>query len=930
MPPRRVQPKPAARTAAAAHHQGADGPPAKGTNRYLPPHEADLFRQVLTLYESKENRKGLKVVDEILAKYPDHGESLCMRGIFLHSLGRKTEGYELVERGTKNDLESHIVWHVYALMRRADKQFDEALACYKKACAIEENSLNLLSDLSTLTIHLRHYDDYVGVRLSILKSQPRMRRNWLALAVAQFLARQYAAASKTLTAYEDMLREVPEGDVEMGECLLFHAQVLEEAGELEKCLEFLGEKSGQITNKTEYGVQRARLLLALNRTEPAIWAWETLLEENPESREYIRAMVQAKGASCDAQTPEDRAKAVKVLDELADKYPRSLSIRRLALDLAPASSAEFRTKTSAYLLTALRKGIPSLFADVKALYKLPDGEGAEKARVVGEIVQKFREELEEKGAVVTDEQGDDDSLDSPSTYLWTLYFLASHHSHPLNPASSQTLALETLAIAEQHTPSLPELSMLRARIHKRAGDPVAAAAAMEHARSLDGQDRFLNSKAAKYAIRAGDCEGAEKTVGLFTKKDAPSPLEDLVEMQCLWFLQEEGDAYAQKEDYGRALRRYHQIYDIFQEVEEDQYDFHSYCMRKSTFKAYIEMLRFEDKLRDHPRFAAAAEGAIAIYLRMFDEPEAFPEQAAAPLANGEAEDKKEETKEEAKKEEQKEAAPAAKSKKDKKKGKKAAAAPPPAAAAAAAPEEPEEEEPAPPLYYVDSDPTGSSHLATGRSAPLAEARKFLTHLERIRPTDVRTQVLAAQVAIREGKLLLALKAIRSARALMPDEPALVSLGARFKLALEKAQERNEAVKTVLDEGVVELFGAQDASLAAWVDEQLQRFGAGENGAEYLLQAAKAKKLAGAQDGEVAALLEQLAKREDLRTSVEQSTAALALFRSLPSSADAVPSFLTAAASRFPLARAFKTEQELAKLDAELQAQKESEKEEVVE
>lgn len=46
------------------------------------------------------------------------------------------------------------------------------------------------------------------------------------------------------------------------------------------------------------------------------------------------------------------------------------------------------------------------------------------------------------------------------------------------------------------------------------------------------------------------------------QKDAPSPFEDLVEMQCLWFIQEEGDAYAAKEDWGRALRRYHQILDV--------------------------------------------------------------------------------------------------------------------------------------------------------------------------------------------------------------------------------------------------------------------------------------------------------------------------------------------------------------------------------
>jgi len=40
---------------------------------------------------------------------------------------------------------------------------------------------------------------------------------------------------------------------------------------------------------------------------------------------------------------------------------------------------------------------------------------------------------------------------------------------------------------------------------------------MEEARRLDGQDRFLNWKAARYLMRAGDIEGANSLLGLFTK-----------------------------------------------------------------------------------------------------------------------------------------------------------------------------------------------------------------------------------------------------------------------------------------------------------------------------------------------------------------------------------------------------------------------------
>lgn len=39
----------------------------------LPSKEASLFRELLTLYETKQLKKGLKTADQILKKFPEHG-----------------------------------------------------------------------------------------------------------------------------------------------------------------------------------------------------------------------------------------------------------------------------------------------------------------------------------------------------------------------------------------------------------------------------------------------------------------------------------------------------------------------------------------------------------------------------------------------------------------------------------------------------------------------------------------------------------------------------------------------------------------------------------------------------------------------------------------------------------------------------------------
>lgn len=160
---------------------------------------------------------------------------------------------------------------------------------------------------------------------------------------------------------------------------------------------------------------------------------------------------------------------------------------------------EFQELAEPYLLAGLHKGIPSLFADVKALYEDPL-----KLETIASIVDNHR----------TQQLSSSPSLDTdPSTYIWTLYFLAQHHSH----ISQHDKAMGYLDEALSHTPTLPDLLMLKARILKRQGDPYGAAKWMDEARLLDLQDRFLNTKCGVYRLRAGMPEEAQEVLGLFTK-----------------------------------------------------------------------------------------------------------------------------------------------------------------------------------------------------------------------------------------------------------------------------------------------------------------------------------------------------------------------------------------------------------------------------
>jgi len=124
---------------------------AKAQRKPLPLKEQTLFKELLSQYENRTLKRALKTADQILKKVPDHGgsyisihflegyelivlsETMCMKGLVLSHMGRKEEGLELVKKGLVFDMQSHICWHVLGIIKKADKNWDEALKAYTQA-----------------------------------------------------------------------------------------------------------------------------------------------------------------------------------------------------------------------------------------------------------------------------------------------------------------------------------------------------------------------------------------------------------------------------------------------------------------------------------------------------------------------------------------------------------------------------------------------------------------------------------------------------------------------------------------------------------------------------------------------------------------------------------------------------------------------------
>ena len=87
-------------------------------------------------------------------------ETLAMKGLITNCLGRKDEAYELVKKGLTNDLRSHVCWHVFGLLQRSDKKYDEAIKCYRNALKWDKDNVQILKDLSLLQIQMRDLEGF--------------------------------------------------------------------------------------------------------------------------------------------------------------------------------------------------------------------------------------------------------------------------------------------------------------------------------------------------------------------------------------------------------------------------------------------------------------------------------------------------------------------------------------------------------------------------------------------------------------------------------------------------------------------------------------------------------------------------------------------------------------------------------------------------
>lgn len=839
-----------------------------------------LFADLLSQYENRQLTKGRKTADQILKKYPEHGETMCMKGLILVHLGQRDEGINLVKEGMRKDLSSHICWHVWALIQKSEHKYEDALKSYIQALKFDKDNFNILRDTAVLQTQTRQFEGLVETRHNLLHLRPYNRHHWVGLAVAYQLNGNLPEAKQVLEYIEGFLRSVGSYDVEFSELLMYHIRILEDMGDFQSAVDMLEShdrtKGGSVLNRMAGTEVKARLLAKLKEsnaddeqktawTEQADAAWRWLLSQNADGYEYYKGFLANQGIDLANVTDENREKALEMLHGYFNAQ-FATAPRRLALHVA--TGQEFKDLIKPYLTNALTKGIPSLFADLKPLYGDPA-----KRQIIEDTVEEFRTTL------ATSPPSTGDSIE-PTTCLWALYLLAQHHSY----LGRHKQALEILDVAITHTPTLPELYMTRARVLKRAGDPHGAARAMNDARLLDGQDRFINTKTGKYLLRAGMVNEADAIFSKFTRGGASAAV-DLEEMQAMHYLIEQGDSYRRAGKLNLALKKYYVIQKVFESFREDQYEFHQYSVRKTILNVYTEMLKWEDNVRSHPGFIHAAVATVQIWVALYDDATLGPSLQPAETTASDVSSKKAINK-------AKKAARKGQPEADGANSKKATATQ-------------SEDKGLDPPRPKDDDPEGLKLVLA--EDPLERADKYLTGLSELVPQNMDICFAIYDVAIRRKKYLQAVRMLTRAHSLDSEHPDLHSRIVHLRNTVSSLPEPIPApVGPVLAESIASLLPAE-VSLELFNSQYLQKHSSLPMA---IVAHAKVARILKAPQDEIDSILFTVLK-EPVQLDHEAAFVVLSYLKEMKSPRS--EEFRIACNDRFELSTLFRSDEEIAAL-----------------
>ncbi|GAM21819.1 hypothetical protein SAMD00019534_049940 [Acytostelium subglobosum LB1] len=566
--------------------------------------DKSALQNVSKLYEEQKFKKALKAADEFLRQHPTNTDCLCYKTLIYYSLDRKQDAHDLAKSVLRTNLSSFTAWHTLGFLHRNDKNYTEALKCFRNAHKNNKESSIILKDLSNIQIHLRDLTGLKDSYISMLHLQPTTKSHWIGLITTYHILGNLQLALNIFDDFMEILDHKEIEGIKYSELILYKVQLLEEMGQFDKALDLIRKEEKKLLGKQDVKQKIGELLIKKGTRGEAEKIFKDLLKTNTENLTYHQRLWETKGVlSLDNLNQDQVNQLTNMYVELAKVYPKSMMIQKIPLRFL--AGEEFRTHLAMFSKNFLTKGIPSLFNNLKTIYGNKD-----KVAIIEQLFLSHIESLNTNGTLngFTEQE-------PPTTAMWCMYFLAQHYDRLRDATQAFTYA----DMAITHTPTTIDAYIIKAKIQKHLGDLKSAAATYEYARSLDLADRYLNTKSAMYATKNDDVAGSEAIISYMIEK-SESFLNVITDFQSTRYEISAGKSWMRQGEYAKALKMLHLVDKHFSEFIEDQFDFQNHMQRRLTLRSYIQFLRWEDNVFDNQPYHDAAVLIIKIYLILLKNP----------------------------------------------------------------------------------------------------------------------------------------------------------------------------------------------------------------------------------------------------------------------------------------------------------------------
>lgn len=579
----------------------------------LPPYQKRLYDKLVNDIERDQLSKALRSAEAILGVFPDHVQTLAMKGLILHKLKETEEAFELIKKAISLNAESTSAWLCLATCHLSDKNYVDALKALKQGLLREPQSSGILRDMSSVTIQLRDWDQFLEVAQKLVVMSPHSKAHWIALSCAHKMLGNPKIASEVLERMPSLNSAQP---VEDSELALYRTELALEAGEPRTALNILKEWNDRIVDDIAKLFLRAQIHTAFGQKQEAEQRYMELIRMGISEGDCVAKIARLRKIPLDEDL---RPKAqvdqyMALVDGILSECPRSDYIRRHALDCTPLDV--FEDRLSAFCADYMRRLVPSLWSVLKSLYRFP-----ERSAIIEKLFLQWEDELQSGTCTSFGKT-------NPCHLLWVWTMLATHYRR----VGDYQKAHQFIDKAIAHTPTLEHLHLEKGRIYSREGNTKAAAEYADHARGLDLQDKYLNSKAAKMFFRDNNIEQGEFIMSLFY---APDPLANYVflsalESQCYWYEKEVGEAFYRRGDIYAALQSLLMFEKHHLDNHNELYDFHPYVFRRCTIRYWFDVLRCDENMGENKFFLKMCPCLVRCYMRVHELGEAAVRAAHVP------------------------------------------------------------------------------------------------------------------------------------------------------------------------------------------------------------------------------------------------------------------------------------------------------------